>query len=172
MMPRMVVSALLAAAAFGGEVPARQEAIGKQIASMEKAVDKYFRSISVVPAIPMIGTARGVYLAGYGAVFSVEINLVPVANVSPFRSAYSEEEKRQLNARKRQRLEDLERMMREILTREGAALTEVGAEEQVALAVSLFYFPWEDLTQLPRQVVMAGARGELASAADLRTRYY
>ncbi len=172
MTARIVALALLAAAAFGGEIPARTTALGKQVAAMEKAVDKHFRSISIVPAIAMVGTARGAYLADYGAVFSVEINLVPVANVSPFRSAYTEEEKRQLNIRKRQRMEDLERMMREVLTREGAGLTEVGAEEQVALAVSLFYFPWEDLTQLPRQVVMAGARGELASAASLSTRYY
>ncbi len=172
MTSRIFVPALLAAAVFGGEVPARQAALGKQMASMEEAVDKHFRSVAGGPALATLGAARGIYLADYGAVFSVEINLVPVANVSPFRRSYTEEEKKQLNVRKRERLDDLEKMMREVLVREGAGLTEIGLDEHVALAVSLFHFPWEDLTQLPKQVVMAGPRGELASAGSLSTRYY
>ncbi len=172
MISRILVPALLAAAAFGGEVPARTTALGKQMASMEEAVSRHFRSIGAGPSVSMIGTTRGIYLSDYGAVFSIEVNLVPVANVSPFRRAYSEEEKRQLNIRKRQRMEDLEQMMREVLMQEGVGLTEIGADEQVALAVSLFHFPWEDLTQLPKQVVMTGVRGELASAESLSTRYY
>ena len=62
--------------------------------------------------------------------------------------------------------------MREALLQAGAGLTKIGADERVALAVSLFHFPWEDLTQLPKQVVMTGARDELASAESLSTRYY
>lgn len=169
---RILIPALLAAAAFGGGVPTRSAALSKQMASMEKALDKHFRSIGVNAPVAMVGTARGIYLSDYGAVFSVEINLAPVAHVSPFRSAYSEQEKQQLNVSKRQRMEILEQAMRAVLLREGVGLTEIGADQQVALAVSLFHFPWEDLTQLPSQVVMAGVRGELSSAKSLKTRYY
>ena len=172
MMSRILVSALLAATAFGGEIPARTAPLGKQIASAEKALDRHFRSAGAGTSIALIGAARGVYLPQYGAVFLVEVNLAPAANVSPFRRSYSEEEKQQLNARKRERVDDLEQTMREALLQAGAGLTEIGADERVALAVSLFHFPWEDLTQLPKQVVMTGARGELASAESLSTRYY
>ena len=93
MMSRILVSALLAAAAFGGEIPARTAALGKQIASAEKALDRHFRSAGAGTSIALIGAARGVYLPQYGAVFLIEVNLAPVANVSPFRRSYSEEGK-------------------------------------------------------------------------------
>ncbi len=172
MTARVLLIALLAAAAFGVEVSPEAAALSKQMTAVEKAVDRHFRSVGSGEAVAMIGTARGIYLADYGAVFSVEVNLIPMANLSPFRSAYTEEEKRQLNIRKRQRMETLEQQMRVVLMKEGSALTEVGVDQQVALAVSLFHFPWEDLTQLPSQVVMAGARGELGSRENLTTRYY
>jgi hypothetical protein len=49
-------------------------------------------------------------------------------------------------------------------------------DEKIAIAVSLFHFAWEDLTALPRQMVMAAAKSILAQAksgslplADLRS---
>ena len=172
MIARVFLIALVAVAAFGVEVSPEAAALSKQMTAAEKAIDRHFRAIGSGETVAMIGTARGIYLADYGAVFSVEVNLIPMANLSPFRSAYTEEEKRQLNVRKRQRMETLEQQMREVLMKEGAGLSEVGVDQHVALAVSLFHFPWEDLTQLPSQVVMAGARGELGSRESLTTRYY
>ncbi len=172
MKSRIFAPALLAAMSFGAEIPTQTAALGKQMASMEEALDRHFRSAGAGSSIAMIGAARSVYLPEYGALFLVEVNLAPVANVSPFRRSYSEAEKQQLNIRKRERMDELERTMREALMQESAGLTEIGEDERIALAVSLFHFPWEDLTQLPKQVVMVGARGELAAGENLIKRYY
>jgi hypothetical protein len=110
-------------------------------------------------------------------VFTVELNLVPMGDISPFQKAYSAEQKRQLNVRKRQRLEDLTEQTRELLVEAAKQLNVVPEGEKVALAVTLFHYNWEDVTGLPSQLVvqaprsalLAGAAGNL-SKAELKAR--
>ena len=167
-MTRLLLAASLALAcvapAGATEVPARAVAMREQVVEVERSIDRRFRALQDGQPMALLGAARGVYLDGYGAVFTIEVNLYPSAALSPFRQSYSEEEKRQLNVRKRQRLESLESKAREILIEESAKLVGLPVGEKVALAVSLFHFAWEDLTGLPRQLVMAAARGVLAEA--------
>ncbi len=167
----------LAPSASAVEIAADSAEIRTQMQAVERAIDARFRALSGQQPMTLLGSARGVYLAGYGAVFTLEVNLAPVANLSPFRQSYSEEEKSQLNVRKRQRLETLEQQARDILVAETKRLTALPVGEKVALAVSLFHFAWEDLTQLPSQMVMAAvrsvldqARGGTIAAADLKQR--
>jgi len=152
------------------EVAPDAAALRNQVTDVERAIDSRFRALAGAQPMSMLGSARGVYLDGYGAVFTVEINLAPVAQLSPFRQSYSAEEKRQLNVRKRQRLEDLEQQAREILAEVAGKLTLIPADETVSLAVSLFYFPWEDLTGLPRQMVAAAKRSAMVGAPDAAIR--
>lgn len=172
-----VATVALAPAASAAQVSPQAAELRKQVAEIERSIDRRFRDLHDTQPMTLLGVARGVYLDGYGAVFTLEVNLYPSAALSPFRQSYSEEEKRQLNMRKRQRLEDLESKARDILVEESAKLTGLPDGEKIALAVSLFHFAWEDLTGLPRQLVMAAARNVLAEArsgalagADLRTR--
>lgn len=180
-MMRLLVAVGLCSAAIAPaaapQVSPQAAALRQQVVEVERSIDRRFRDLRDAQPMTLLGAARGVYLDGYGAVFTVEVNLYPSAALSPFRQSYSEEEKRQLNVNKRQRLESLEQRAREILVDESAKLIGLPAGEKVALAVSLFHFAWEDLTGLPRQLVMAAARDVLAearsgalAAADLRQR--
>ncbi len=153
----LLVSAVVSAV----ETDPKGAAIRGEIAEVERAIERRFRDVRDEAPMTMLGNARGVYLSGYGAVFTVQVTLVPTANLSPFRSAYSEDEKRQLNIRKRQRLDTLEQRAREILVEESEKLRSLPADEMVALAVSLFHFAWEDLTQLPGQLVASAVKTSL-----------
>ena len=162
---------LLAGPLEAAEIELLEPGLMRQMEEMESAVDRSFRSADGTrPAA--ISATRGIYLPGYGAVFSVEVNLVPVANASPFRRSYTSEEIRALNLRKRAALEPLRQRMREILIREGSALTDLPPDLQVTLAVSLFHFPWEDRWYLPSQVVIGAPRVRLSGDTLLTTRYY
>ncbi len=162
---------LLAGMLGAAEIELLEPSLVRQIEEMESAVDRSFRSADgTQPAA--ISATRGIYLPGYGAVFSVEVNLVPMANPSPFRRSYTSEEIGDLNVRKRAALEPLRRRMREILIREGPALTDLPPDLQVTLAVSLFHFPWEDRSNLPSQVVIGASRARLSGDTVLTTRYY
>ena len=148
-----------------------EPSLTQQLDAMERRVDREFRSADGSRPVAT-GTTRSIYLPGYGAVFSVEVNLAPTANLSPFRRSYSAEEIRELNERKQGGLEPLRRKMRQILVEHGPALTGLAPDLQVALAVTLFHFPWEDRTQLPSQIVVAARRGALAQEPILTTRHY
>ncbi len=132
-----------------------------EIKTAERSIDGNFKDISGRDPMGLIGFTRGGYLTDYGAVFSFEVMLVPVPNVSPFRPKYTDEEKKQLNVRKRQRLEDLEMKAQEILVAEGCKLTAVPSNQRVALVISLFHFAWEDRSNLPSQLVMQASRQNL-----------
>ena len=159
---RLLASLLLiSAVASAVETDPRSAAIRGEIMEVERAIDRRFRDVRDEAPMTMLGNARGVYLSGYGAVFTVQLNLVPTAGLSPFRNSYSEEEKRQLNIRKRQRLEALEQRAREILVEESEKLRSLPVDEKVALSVALFHFAWEDLTQLPVQLVASAVKTSL-----------
>ena len=156
------------------------EAAGKlrdQIAAAEQIVDQRFQSVGDSAPMAVVGNSRGAYIEGYGVVFNVQVNIAPVGNISPFRRSYSDEEIRQINIRKRQRIETLEQRTRELLLELSGLIPGLPADEKLAIAVSLFHFAWEDLTELPKQMVMAAAKSALAQAksgslplADLRSR--
>ena len=166
-----LVALLLAAPLAADNIELLEPGLVRQMEAVERAVDRSFRSTaSGQPAA--VGAARGIYLPGYGVVFSIEVNLSPTANLSPFRRSYSEDEIRDLNLRKRAGLEPLRQQMRDILVAEGPGLTNLAPGLEVALAVSLFHFPWEDRTQLPKQIVIGAARGTLSGETVLTTRHY
>ncbi len=169
---RAALLALLACGPLAAQgLDLMEPALTRQMDAMERQVDRAFRSADGSHPVAT-GATRGIYLPGYGAVFSVEVNLAPTASLSPFRRSYAAEEILALNRRKRRGLEPLRGKMRQILIEHGTGLTGLGPDLQVALAVTLFHFPWEDRTELPRQIVIAAKRGALAPEPTLTTRHY
>lgn len=159
------------------EVDGPSGKLREQLISAEETVDARFQPVGDPVLMTVVGNSRGAYIEGYGVVFTVQVNISPVGNISPFRRSYSAEEISQINIRKRQRVETLEQRTRDILVELSGLLTELPVGEKIAVAVSLFHFPWEDLTALPKQMVMAAAKSVLAEArsgamplADLRSR--
>jgi hypothetical protein len=143
------------------------KAIRAALKSSETAIDDQVqRMVSRTPFV-LLGTTRGAYLAGYGAVFTLEVNLAPVAAVSPFRPGYTPQEIQNLNRQKRERLGVLKPGLRQLLIQQAVLLHQVPPAEKVAMVVSLFNFNWEDTTGLPSQIVMQISR---QTALDLQAR--
>jgi len=178
MLIRALFLSLIAVALVSAvEVDPSANKLHDQIAAAEQIVDQRFQPVGDNAPMTVMGNARGAYIEGYGVVFNVQVNIAPVGNISPFRRSYSDEEVRQINIRKRQRIETLEQRTRELLVELSDSILSLPANEKIAIAVSLFHFAWEDLTALPRQMVMAAAKSVLAQAksgsaplADLRSR--
>jgi hypothetical protein len=108
----------------------------------------------------MVNTS-GVYLEGYGAVFTAQVNLVSGPTISPFRQTIPKSDVVKVRQKKLQRVPLLKQHMRDMLVGMAATLDDVPSNEQVALAVSLFYFAWEDTSGLPAQVLMRAERRQL-----------
>src|SRR5581483_4072225 len=85
------------------------------LSSIEKNLDNHLARANVPDSFDILGTTRGVYLAGFGAVFSAELNLVVTPNLSPFHPVFTKQEIARIHDRKLQRLPVLKQNMREML---------------------------------------------------------
>jgi len=177
MLLRILLLWVATASVVAAEPAITKPDVRDSLETVERTMSDRLRTNEVLSTMYVLWRPRGAYLEGYGAVFTVELNLVPMGDISPFQKAYSAEQKRQLNVRKRQRLEDLTEQTRELLVEAAKQLNVVPEGEKVALAVTLFHYNWEDVTGLPSQLVvqaprsalLAGAAGNL-SKAELKAR--
>jgi hypothetical protein len=164
--------AILLAFFFAGQeaTPASHPRVTRAaLAGVEKTIDGRFAQASTLDAFDLLGTTRGVYLEGYGAVFSTELNLIMSPNVSPFHQSFTKIEMTRVHDRKVQHLPMLKQRMREMLLASAVSLENLPPSEQVVLAVSLFHYSWEDYTGLPSQIVMQAERQKLLSNATRET---
>jgi hypothetical protein len=163
--------AILLAFFFAGpEAPSASHAriTRAALASIERTCDSRLER-PTPDSFYLLGTARGVYLEGYGVVFSTELNLIVSPNLSPFHQSFTPIEKARIHDRKVQRLPVLKQQMRELLVASAVSLENLPPSEQVVLAVTLFHYSWEDYTGLPSQIVMQAERGKLLSNATRET---
>lgn len=136
---------------------------------IEKSMDNQIQRISVEDPFFLLGPTRGMYIPGFGAVFSSEVNLVANAAVTPFRPPFTKEEIVKLREKKAQRAVLLKQHMRDMLLNAAWALETVPPDDSVVLGISIYYFSWEDSTGLPRQIVMKAQRKALITAPRTNT---
>lgn len=129
--------------------------------AMEISFDKRIQTMSVDAPFELLGNTRGVYLEGYGAVFTSEVNLLLSANISPFQPNMPRDFVVRLRQRKLERVPILKKSMQEEMLAMASSLDAVPANEQIALGVTLLYHPWEDTTGLPAQILMQAERQKL-----------
>ncbi len=164
----LLASALAAPSGAAGATAGETRVLRAAIKASERHIDERVQQITSRAPFVLLGSTRGAYLAGYGAVFTLEVNLAPVAAVSPFRPAYSPAEIQNINRQKREKLSALKAGLRQLLVDQAASLGQVPANEKVAIVVSLFNYNWEDTTGLPSQIVMQAQRQALV---DLQARH-
>ena len=129
-------------------------------ASLEKKLDHKIAALNVSDPFEMLGTVRGVYLQGYGAVFTTELSLV-VTIISPFMPDLTPADIRKLHQKKLAKMGALRQFMRQMLIEAAADLDAVPANEQIVLGVTLFNRSFEIKEGLPGQVVMQAPRQAL-----------
>ena len=111
---------------------------------------------------------QGFYLDGFGAIFAVELSLTTTPGVSPFRPAFTAEEKERIRAAKLQRLPALKLFLRDFLVTSAANLDRLPDSEQLVVGVTLFYHDWESRNGLPQQLIMQSAKRPLVEVAANR----
>jgi hypothetical protein len=166
-----VLVALLAVAAMTAAQPAKSRVTRGSLVPLESGFDVRIARAGQQEPFDLLGNTRGVYLDGYGVVFTTELNLI-VTPITPFRPQVTKEDIDRIHQRKVAKLQVLKKAMREMMVSSAAALDGLPANEQVVVAVTLFYYSWEDRDGLPSQILMqapksalVGGPGQTASAA-------
>ena len=136
------------------------------LADVERRLDTKLGSLGGAnDPVDLLGASRGIYLDGYGAVFTVEASLIITPGINPFHQTITEPEKEKVHQRKLDRLPALKQLMRDMWRDSATALTAIPDNQQVVIAVRLLYLPWEDTRGLPGEIVMKGDRRAAATGA-------
>ena len=107
----------------------------------------------------VMGGTRGLYLPGYGLVFTAELDLTftPMPG-GLVRREITPADRTTYHTKKLQQLAVLQRLMREMVTASVQKVDPMPENERIVLAVRLMYQSWEDQTDLPRQILMTADR--------------
>jgi hypothetical protein len=111
------------------------------------------------------GITRGVYLEGYGAVFTAEVNLVAISAAQMmFKPALGKAEVAQHRQKKLARLPELKKAIQTAMVDAAVGLKTLPDDERIVFVALLAKYPWEDLTGVPLQIMMQSTRKQLLAA--------
>lgn len=134
------------------------------LVTTEESLDNRFKALWNDNPYVLPGPTRGVYLDGYGAVFTAEVNLVTGPPIHMFHPTATKEEVDSHHAKKLQRLPGFRKALEEALVSAAASLDMVPDDGQVVLVAILAKYPWEDASGLPRQIMVQGQKKKLVDA--------
>jgi hypothetical protein len=163
---KIVAAIALAGLVIAGLVFGASEAqiSSKTMIAVENAMNDRFRAPDGPDPYDLLGTARGTYLDGYGALITVELQLVYTSGINPFRPAYSPQEIAALRERKLKKLPVLRDAMRSLMASSAVTLDSLPLNQRVAIEARLWRYGWEDSKGLPRRILMSAEKSKLLAA--------
>ena len=153
-----MASRAAAAPATLGAAPAQPRVPISMLYAIERTCDDKLRAIGEPNTVDMLGATRGVYLEGYGAVFTAEIGLVTPPAIYPFHPTATAEDKVNIRRKMIERLPLLRKAIAEMARSAAASLAAVPEAQQIVVAVRLDYMKWEDTSGLPAMILMKADR--------------
>jgi hypothetical protein len=136
------------------------------IVAVEKSINDEFTANSADP-YAVDGNARGTYLEGYGALFTVELELINTGplNPNPFhQQKVTPQEIATTRERKLKKLASLRESMRTLMVNASGTLEGLPPNERVAMEAVLFYNSWEESRGMPRRLFMSAEKQKLRDA--------
>jgi hypothetical protein len=161
--PAVQVGRAPARPAAAAAVAAPKITISRQtFRSLEDGFNQKLNNFNPQEPIYMLGMTRGVYLQGYGAIFSAELDLIQSPTVNPFHQKILAEDVVSTHARKLKQLPLLRQAIRNQLIACAKSMDMMPPNEQIVMVLRLDYQTWEDMVGLPAQIMM---KADLKSAA-------
>lgn len=162
---KRAVALLVACFAFSHAGQSSTPRVGRAaIDAMERSFSRQLSALWSQDPFVLLGTTRGIYLEGYGAVFTAEVDLAPGPTLNPFHQAMNKENIAERRKRMLERLPKLKLAMATMLGGAASSLDTVPANERLVLGVTLTQYPWEDRAGIPSQVVLSGVKSRLLDA--------
>ena len=129
---------------------------------VEQNFDESFSRIWSDDPFALLGNTRGIYLDGYGAVFTAEVNVAVGPPMSPMRTLpISETEKADHQKRKAARMPQLQDAMLKMLVKAASLLETLPPDQQIVLGVTIAQYNWEDPRAFPAQIVYQAPKSKL-----------
>ena len=133
------------------------------LVEIEGRLNDTFRTIAADP-YDLLGTARGTYIEGYGTLFTVELNLVYVTQMSPFRPAMTKDEIERVHERKLRKLTVLREQLKQQMLNASMSLGSMPGKERITMEAFLWNYNWETTGGLPHRITLSAERQKLVEA--------
>jgi hypothetical protein len=146
------------------QAPAQQQ--GTITRAAMQAVEKSIDARLSADSSDLLGNTRGIYLPGFGVVFTAEVATVKLPGPSPFHQTFTADERAKARARKVEALPKLRETIKAALISAAADLRSLPLNEKLVFGVNLFYWNWEDAAGLPSQIVMQATRQQLVTRLE------
>src|SRR5580698_3440547 len=130
---------------------------------VELSLDDRVKSLWPDNPFPIVRPTRGLYLDGYGAVFTVDVSPV-MSTTSMMHPTVTKDEVVRAHKVRGERIAELKKAMPLAVADAAATLDPVPADEQVTLVVYLAYHEWEDVSGMPGQMTFRGKKKALIDA--------
>jgi hypothetical protein len=156
----LLLAVPLCAAAIAATTP---RISGNLLKIVETSLDDRIKSLWTDNPFSVIRLTRGLYLDGYGAVFTVDVSPV-LSTTSMMHPTVTKDEVVKAHKVRLERVAELRTAMRTAVADVASSLEPVPADEQVTLVVYLTYHDWEDITGTPGQITFRGKKKALIDA--------
>jgi hypothetical protein len=151
---------LCAAAIYAADTP---RVSGNVLKAVELNLDDRLKSLWPENPFSIIRLTRGLYLDGYGAVFTVDVSPV-LSTTSMMHPTVTKDEVAKAHKVRGERIAQLKQAMRLVVADAAASLDPVPPDDQVTLVVYLAYHDWEDVSGMPGQMTFRGKKKALVDA--------
>jgi hypothetical protein len=112
--------------------------------------------------VDLLGGTRGIQLEDFGMVFTTEASLLVTPTLTPFRQTITPELAARVHKTRIERMPLLKAAMKEMMRNMATACIQVPFNQQLVLAVRLYYGAWEDMSGMPAQIIMKADRASAA----------
>jgi len=163
-LQRLILPFLLLAVAASTIASDTPRVSRDQLIAVEKSLDSRYTKLWDDVPVAVLGLTRGIYLEGYGAVMTSEVDLVAGPTLLFMRGPLNKDEVEKFRQKKIGRVPELRRAMRQALIDSAASLDTVPLDEQIVVVAMLSKYPWEDFKGLPHQIMMQAQKKKLLDA--------
>jgi hypothetical protein len=125
------------------------------VAKIESAFEQKVKDLDPNDPFDRLGACSGVYISGYGLVFTLPLSLVSAPTFGPFTGGFTPQKADAIHKRKLAHLPLLKKAMSEMALQASKAFPTLPPTDKVVVAARLFYLDYEDKTGLPNQMVIA-----------------
>jgi hypothetical protein len=139
--------------------------------NLEKTFDGRLDAMDTKDPLDTVGWGgtRGVYLEGFGMVFTTDLSLIRTPSINPFRATIPDDLKVQVHQRKLNHVPQLEDLMKELVTISARTLAPLPDDQKIVYVVRMRYLPYEQTYGLPAQIMMTADK-KAALMGDIKTK--
>jgi len=159
-MKKISLTCLLVIAAAAMQAADTSRVTRALLVPAEKSLDDRIAKLWDDNPLALLGSTRGVYLDGYGVVFTAEVNMV-IGGTSLMHLNLTKEDKDKHHKRKLERLPQLKTALKQAMVASAASLDPVLPDDQIVIAVFLSRYPWEETAGIPAQVTFWSSKKKL-----------